>query len=58
MAGLFKNRPEWLFTPESKQDLATALEYRLAHRGTNYTSVSSWREAAEVIEDIVAKLIK
>ena len=56
MAGLFKNRPEWLFTPESKQDLAVALEYRLVHRKTEYTNVSSWQKAAEILEKIMVNL--
>jgi glycosyltransferase involved in cell wall biosynthesis len=56
MAGLFKNRPEWLFTPESKQDLAVALEYRLVHRKTEYTKVSSWQKAAEILEKIMVNL--
>jgi len=56
MAGLFKDRPEWLFTPESKRDLAAALEYRLAQRDTNYTHVSSWKKAAETLEKIMVNL--
>jgi glycosyltransferase involved in cell wall biosynthesis len=56
MAGLFKDRPAWLFTPESKKDLATAIEYRLAHRNTDYTNVPSLQKAAEILEKIMAKL--
>ena len=58
MAGLFKDRPEWLFTPESKRDLAAALEYRLTHRDTNYTEVSSWKKTAEILEKIMVNLKK
>jgi glycosyltransferase involved in cell wall biosynthesis len=58
IAGLFENHPEWLFTPESKRELAAALEYRLAHRKTNYTRVSSWRKAAEAIEKLMVHLTR
>jgi teichuronic acid biosynthesis glycosyltransferase TuaC len=53
MARLFKDRPEWLFTPDSHQDLAAALERRLAHRDTNYTNVPSWKNAADRLEDLM-----
>lgn len=56
MAELFKDRPEWLFTPESKGDLATAIEYRLAHRITDYTNVPSWQNAAKKLEKLMLKL--
>ncbi|MCP4625472.1 MAG: glycosyltransferase, partial [bacterium] len=56
MAGLFKKHPEWLFTPESKRDLATALEYRLAHRTTDYTNVTSWQKAAKILEKLMFQL--
>ena len=56
LAGLLKNHPEWLFTPESKMDLAKALEYRLLHRNTKYTHVSSWQKAAELLEKIMVNL--
>ena len=58
MAELFKSHPEWLFTPESKRDLATALEYRLAHRNTDYTNVISWQKAAKILEKLMFKLKK
>lgn len=53
MARLLKDHPEWLFTPDSHQDLATALERRLANRDTNYTIVPSWKNAADKLEDIM-----
>jgi len=56
MAELFKDRPHWLFTPESKRDLAAAIEYRLAHRITDYTNVPSWQKAANILEKLMFKL--
>lgn len=56
MAGLFKDRPEWLFTPDSKRDLAAVLEQRLLHPNTDYTHVSTWQGAAEILENIMVKL--
>jgi glycosyltransferase involved in cell wall biosynthesis len=56
LAGLFKDRPEWLFTPESKRDLAVALEHRLVHQNTDYANVSSWKKAAEVLEKIMVNI--
>jgi len=53
MAGQFKDRPEWLFTPDSKRDLAIALEHRLVHLNTDYANVYSWEKAAEVLEKIM-----
>jgi glycosyltransferase involved in cell wall biosynthesis len=56
MAGRFKDRPEWLFTPDSNRDLAVALEHRLEHRNTDYTNVSSWKKAAEILEKIMVNI--
>jgi len=56
MAGLFKDHPEWLFTPDSKQDLANAIEHRLLHRNTDYSNVSSWEKAADILEKILVNL--
>ena len=56
MAELFKDRPEWLFTPDSNRDLAVVLEHRLVHQNTDYTNVSSWKKAAEILEKIMLNL--
>ena len=56
MAGLFKDHPEWLFTPDSARDLAVVLEHRLVHRNTDYTNVFSWKNAAEVLEKVMVNL--
>ncbi len=56
MAGLFKEHPEWLFTPDSNRDLAVALEHRLVHQNTDYANVSSWKKAAEVLEKIMVNI--
>jgi glycosyltransferase involved in cell wall biosynthesis len=56
MARLFRDHPEWLFTPDNKQDLANAIEHRLIHRNTGYTNVSSWEKAAEILEKIMVNL--
>ncbi|MBT8363848.1 MAG: group 1 glycosyl transferase, partial [Deltaproteobacteria bacterium] len=56
MAGLFKDRPEWLYTPDSNRDLAVALEHRLVHQKTDYSDVSSWKKAAVILEKIMVNL--
>jgi glycosyltransferase involved in cell wall biosynthesis len=56
MAGLFKDRPEWLYTPDSNRDLAAALEHRLVHQKTDYSDVSSWQKAAVILETIMVNL--
>ena len=56
MAGLFKDHPEWLFTPDSNRDLAVALEHRLVHQKTDYSDVSSWQKAATILEKIMVNL--
>jgi hypothetical protein len=56
MVELFQGHPEWLFTPDSSRDLAVALEHRLVHRNTDYSHVSSWGKAAEILEEIMVNL--
>ncbi len=56
MAGRFRDHPEWLFTPDSKHDLAKALEYRLQHQSTDYTQILSWGDIAKELEKIMLNL--
>jgi len=56
MKELLANHPEWLFTPDSADDLASVLIQRLKNPETGYCNVLSWPDAAQnlarIMEDI------
>jgi glycosyltransferase involved in cell wall biosynthesis len=57
MAELFKDHPDWLFTPDDSDDLARVLEMRLRDRKTSYKEVPSWSDAASELEEIFLTII-
>ena len=58
MQELLSNHPEWLFTPDSTDDLANALIRRLKNPETGYGDVFSWPDAGKNLERIMEDLCR
>jgi teichuronic acid biosynthesis glycosyltransferase TuaC len=54
---LFQDHPEWLYEPGDKESLARTLEQRLFNRETNYKTPPDWIELADILENIMLKLL-
>ena len=52
MAELYKDHPEWLFSPDDAADLALVLNNRLQDRSTDYGDVPSWSDVTKELEKI------
>ena len=57
MAALFKDHPEWLFTPDDNHDLAYAIEHRPADGTTDYRLAASWKDAPEILENTFSSVL-
>lgn len=53
---LFKNHPEWLFSPDSGTDLASAIEKRLDDQRTGYRDIKSWADLSIQLEKLLLKI--
>jgi len=56
MEELFRDRPSWLYEPESAPSLALALERRLKEQDTGYGRVPEWSDLALELEKIFFSL--
>jgi glycosyltransferase involved in cell wall biosynthesis len=54
---LFYDHPEWLYEPGNISSLAKALEQRLFNRQTDYKTPPSWLELADMLENIMIKIV-
>ena len=54
---LFYDHPEWLYEPGNISSLAKALEQRLFNRQTDYKTPPSWLELADMLENIMVKIV-
>jgi glycosyltransferase involved in cell wall biosynthesis len=58
MAELFKDYPEWLFTPDDANDLSRVLENRLHDQRAGYGDVPSWSDIAAKLETIFLEVFR
>lgn len=56
MRAFFKDYPEWMYDPNSSEDLANVLEKRLTDRRTGYRPAPSWSSLAEQLEELLYHL--
>jgi glycosyltransferase involved in cell wall biosynthesis len=56
MQELLADTPQWLYEPENAKSLATALEYRLRNRQTDYPTPPSWSDLADILESLMKKI--
>ena len=58
MKELLASNPKWLYDPGDSDSLATAIEYRLFNRHTDYEVPPSWFELADKLEGVMQKIIE
>jgi glycosyltransferase involved in cell wall biosynthesis len=56
MQELLADKPQWLYEPENAKSLATALEYRLRDRQTDYPAPPAWSDLADILENLMKKI--
>jgi len=58
MPEILSGYPEWLYTPNDRDEFAKVLKNRLSDRRTDYTDVISWPEAASVLEQAILDVLQ